>query len=197
MSYKKINLSLVGAAVAASFMISNVAMADNVGQVNVTANADYVVNIQDHSQDFAVNQENYHSAEIPASAEYSIWSNSPETLTVNVSSLNASDTSDTAYLLHTAPGATVDVHEQIPYKILYQACASGTAIEIGGNASFPLNYENANKSICDTQPGSIRVVRLPITDAQGNHVLPAAGSYGSTVTMTVQEPAGGGLLSIS
>lgn len=186
MSYKKI--TLVSAAVA-SFAMINLAHADNVGNISVTASAPYVVNISDHAQDFRVDQDNYNRSDLPSPVPYNIWSNSPDTLTVDV----VVD-SGTTVLTHTAPGQSIDVHEQIPYSILYQPCNSGQGMEITGNQSFTIDHDKASKSACDLAPGNITVMRLPIQDANGNSVLPAAGNYTSNVTLTVREPVGGGVM---
>ena len=194
MNYKNIaKVSII----AASMMVVGSAVADNVGQVAVTANTDFIVSIDDHAQDFSVDETNYASSENGGFSDYNIWSNANETVTVTVTSANAGDRASLGYLVHTNPGAELEVHEQIPYAIQYQPCGGGALVSFGGTGSFNLEHDEANKAICETTPGKIQVTRLAITDANGEAIPPAMGDYTANVPLTVEQPAGGGSVSIN
>ncbi len=158
----------------------------NTANVTVTATTPYIVNISDYSADFTVSD--YKTPDTGNGAEtWSIWTNAPGTITVTVAT-NQSDGSH-AYMQNTAYTAA-DGQNKIPFEILYQPCGDfGAPIDMtprNGQAQFQLSSANANQQTCNQNPGVI-MVRRPAMEDMGP---PLAGTYASTVTVTVQEPAG-------
>lgn len=159
--------------------------AGNTGNITVTATTPYIVNVPDYAADFTVND--YSTADAGNGDEWSIWTNAPGTITVTVST-NQSDGTH-AYMQNTQYSAAQG-QNKIPFEILYQPCGNfGSPINItpkGGQTQFQLPSSEANQQTCQKNPGVIMITRPAMLDMGA----PLVGHYSSTVTVTVQEPAG-------
>ena len=163
---------------------------DSTAQINITATTPYQVYVPDYSADFIVND--YQSEDINGGAQaWSIWTNSPGTIVVKVESANSDGTH--AFMRHTT-ATDADGQNKIPYEIYYQPCGSNSDIlditPKNGVATFDLAHAKANQQDCAISPGQIMIKRPAMTDMGP----PLSGSYSDTVTVTIQEPTGGGTL---
>ncbi len=184
---KLAKLAIIMSSTAGLLSLASLAAADSNDDhatISVTASAPYIVNIEDYAADFTI--DDYTSMDAKADA-WNIWTNAPGSITVTVAT-NQADAKH-AYMQHTSLNS-MDGQSKVPFDILYQPCGdTGTPIDItpkGGQTSFTLPHEKANQKICSTNPG-VSVIKRPAMTDMGP---PLAGSYTSTVSVTIQEPSG-------
>lgn len=146
------------------------------GNIQVTANVPYIVNIPDASVD--MNIDNYSESQSETVNNWSIWSNQPGPLVVQVSS------QDNANLKNVNGIEDKNFITSLPYTITYFSCGGG-AFDLTprtGSTSATIDYKNANHDVCEQSQGSLTITRLPVVTA------PMAGDYVSHVVVTVMQP---------
>lgn len=180
----KLSLLKITALVGSIAVAASAFAVGNTSNITVTAAAPYLVNLPDYSADFTV--DDYKTLDPGAGPqEWSIWTNSPGSITVTVTT----DTSDAthAYMKNSAY-TDAQGQNKVPFEILYQPCKNtGAPIDItpkGGQMQFQLPQTEANQQACGQSPGMIMVQRPSMTDIGA----PLMGDYQGKVTVTIQQP---------